>query len=107
MGLLEVSALQSEKVVISSPLSFDGSARRIWKITHTDNALVKWVLLIPVALMIVSMAWMFVLCWYMVMYGLFGLLFIPFRLMRRSSRKQKRDKLQHRELLQAIQHSKQ
>ena len=29
--------LKSEKVVISSPLSFSGSAKRIWKITDVDS----------------------------------------------------------------------
>lgn len=100
-----MSGLKSENVVISAPLSFSGSAQRIWKITYTGNKLFKWLILVPLALMIISTAWMIVFCWYFVIYGLFGILFIPYRLIRRSGRKQKRDKLRHQELLKAMNHS--
>lgn len=95
--------LPSDKVVLSAPLSFLGSAARIWKITKTDNTALKWLVLVPLALALIAAAWMFVACWYFVMYVLFGILFIPYRLLRRSARKQKRDKLRHHELLSAIQ----
>lgn len=49
---------------------------------------------------------MLVACWYFVMYVLFGILFIPYRLLRRGSRKNKRDKLRHREVLDAIEKQK-
>ena len=98
--------LRSENIVISSPFSFSGSAARIWKITRADNQLLKWLLLIPLALLLIIGAWTFVVCWYFVMYVLFGILFIPYRLIRRSSRKNKRDKLRHREVLAAIEQQK-
>ena len=93
--------LASEKVVVSAPFSFAGSAQRIWKITKVDNLIFK-LILVPLAIMLIIAAWMFVACWYFVMYVLFGILFIPYRLLRRSSRKNKRDKLRHREVLDAI-----
>ena len=52
-------------------------------------------------------AWMFVACWYFVIYVLFGLWFIPYRLLRRGSRKRKQEKLRHREVLDAIEQRKQ
>jgi uncharacterized membrane-anchored protein len=92
------SRLASEKVVISAPISFHGSAVRIWKITDTENTALKWLLAIPVALFLIFIAWNVVLYWYLV----FGILLVPYRLIRRSSRKNKRDSLRHRELLSAI-----
>lgn len=92
-----ISKKRSEDIVIAAPLSFTGSAERIWKIVQSDNIFVKMVLVI-VALIFVSMAWFFILLWYLI----FGILLVPYRLIRRSQRKQKRDKLRHRELLNAL-----
>lgn len=91
--------LKSEEVIVSAPFSFNGSALRIWKLTRkSDNPYIKWLLLVPIALMLVACAWAFVACWYL----LFGILVIPYRLIRRSSRKNKRDQLRHRELLEQL-----
>jgi Flp pilus assembly protein TadB len=98
--------LKSEKIVVSAPLSFAGSAQRIWKITNADNVWLKWLLFMPIALMLIAGAWTFVMCWYFIMYVVFGILFIPFRLWRRGARKNKRNELRHRELLEAIRDGK-
>lgn len=98
--------LASEKVVISAPTSFSGSAARIWKITNSDNTTLKWLLLVPLALCLILTAWFFVAMWYFIIFGLFGILVIPFRLLTRSGRNRKRNKLQHRELLEAIRDGK-
>ena len=95
--------LESEKVVISAPTSFSGSAARIWKITENDSAALKWLLLVPIALCLIFMAWSLVAVWYVIIFGLFGIFVIPFRLFTRSNRKRKRNELQHRELLDAVQ----
>ena len=89
--------LRSEQVVVSAPLSFAGSAKRIWKITDQENVAIKYALAI-VALSLIVFAWMFVAMWYCV----FGILLVPFRLLRRGSRKDKRQALQHREQLEAL-----
>ncbi len=86
----------SEKVIVSAPMSFSGSAARIWKITNTDNVILK-LLFMPLALVLIAMVWTLVFCWYMI----FGLWVVPYRLIRRSSRKSKRDNLRHRELLES------
>ena len=93
--------LKSEKIIISSPLSFIGLAKRIWKITDVDNPVMK-VLLSLVAAALILFAWVFVAFWYVLIYVVFGILFIPYRMLRRSSRKQKQAKLRHREVLEAI-----
>ena len=98
--------LASEKVIVSAPLSFSGSAQRIWKITDVENPIAKFALAM-IAIALIMGAWMFVLCWYFVMYVLFGVFFFIFRLFTRSRRKNKRDKLRHREVLNAIEQRKQ
>lgn len=90
--------LKSEDVVIQAPFSFVGSAKRIFKITKTDNVLLKWLLLVPIALILTLTAWVFITLWYLI----FGILVIPYRLIRRSQRKAKRDRLRHRELLDQL-----
>ncbi len=93
-----MNELKSEKIVVSAPLSFNGSALRIWKITRSENAYVKWSLLVPLALFLTFFAWCFIALWYMA----FGILLVPYRLIRRSSRKNKRDQLRHREILEQL-----
>lgn len=97
--------LASEKVVISAPFSFAGSAQRIWKMTDVDNPFLKFILAL-IAIVFIMFAWVFVACWYFVLYVLFGILFIPWRLLRRGSRKRKQERLRHREVLDAIQRQK-
>ena len=97
--------LASEKVIVSAPLSFSGSAQRIWKITDVENPIAKFALAL-IAITLIMCAWMFVLCWYFVMYILFGVFFLIFRLFTRGRRKDKRDKLRHREVLDAIEQRK-
>lgn len=101
-----MTQLASEKVTISSPLSFAGSSQRIWRITSTENVLVKLLLLVPIALCLIAAAWMFVIAWYILMYVIFGIFFIPFRFWRRGVRKNKRDQLRHQEVLETIRNNK-
>ena len=98
--------LASEKVVISAPFSFAGSAQRIWKMTDVENPFLKFILAL-IAIIFIMFAWVFVACWYFVLYMLFGILFIPWRLLRRGSRKRKQERLRHREVLDAIEKRKQ
>lgn len=88
--------LQSERVIIESPMSFTGSAKRIWRMTNVDNGGLR-LLAILVAVSLIVVAWTFVAAWYLV----FGIFLIPYRLLRRGARKRKRDELRHREVLQS------
>lgn len=95
-----MSKLQSESIVLASPLSFIGSAKRIWHITETGGVLK--IIAIPAAVVLIIFAWVIVSIWYVVIYIIFGILFIPYRLLRRSGRKQKQEKLRHRKIIGAV-----
>jgi hypothetical protein len=88
---------RSEQVVVSAPLSFAGSAQRIWRLTDQDAPALKYGL-IPVALVLIACAWTVVIFWYC----FFGLLLVPYRLIRRGNRKDKVRAMQHREQLEAL-----
>jgi ABC-type transport system involved in cytochrome bd biosynthesis fused ATPase/permease subunit len=79
-------------------MSFAGSAQRIWKLTKMSDATPALIALSITAVVLIGVAWAFVLGWYMV----FGLLLVPYRLIRRGQRKNKRDNMRHQELLQAM-----
>lgn len=104
--------LGSEAVIIEAPMSFTGSARRVWRVATwwvlrlMDNrdaywwgALLgtTWVCMVVVALVAIVLAWAVVAVWYFA----FGLLVVPWRLIRRGQRKRHAEELRHRELLNA------
>jgi Flp pilus assembly protein TadB len=71
----------------SSPLSFVGSTRRLlgWPGRKTGpTAIMAWTG-VAVALPCI---WLFLLGWYLVVFGLFGVITIPLRLLRRHQRKE-------------------
>lgn len=84
--------MSSSDIVIEAPFSFTGSAKRIWRLSN--NVILRILLLIPLT----GLVWGFVLLWYCT----FGLLLVPYRLIRKSQRKQKVDRLRHEELLKAV-----
>jgi hypothetical protein len=90
--------LKSEDVVVAAPLSYHGSAVRIWKLTRVHDHVAYKIALGICAVVLIVGAWVFVTAWYVV----FGLLLVPYRLIRRGARKRKREALQHREMLDAI-----
>lgn len=98
-SLANPSKMASEKVVIAAPLSFAGSAARIWKLVGLSAHPAARVGLALCAVTFIGLAWMFVACWYL----LFGIFLVPYRLIRRGQRKRKRQALQHREMISAIQ----
>ena len=89
--------LVSESYVVSAPLSFAGSAQRIWHITRNYES---WAYagFVALAILAVTLAWAAILCWYLT----FGLLLIPYRLVRRSQRKQRLTDLRHQEMMNRI-----
>jgi hypothetical protein len=88
--------LASEDVVVAAPMSFAGSAERLWKVTRSApaNAFASAAVYGGV-LLLVAVAWAVVLCWYFI----FGLWLVPYRLIRRGQRKRRREDLRHREML--------
>ena len=89
--------LRSEQVVLSSPMSFTGSAKRIWKLTDQEVVALHY-LLMPVCVTLIVLAWCIVAVWTI----FFGICLIPYRMFRRGSRKEKVRNLQHREQLEAL-----
>lgn len=88
---------RSEQIIVSAPMSFAGSAQRIWKITDQENDALKYSMML-LAVCLIGIAWMFVAAWYCT----FGLLLVPYRMIRRGNRKDKVRQLQHREQLEAL-----
>jgi membrane glycosyltransferase len=91
--------LKSETVVVSAPMSFHGSAARIWRVTNLSSNVLLRIVLGIFALYAIFFAWVAVACWY----AAFGILLIPYRVTRRGKRKQNVENLRHREILEAIQ----
>lgn len=88
--------LDSEEVVLSAPMSFTGSAQRLWKLTRSSPANV-WAsaAIYTGVILLIGVMWMAVLCWYFI----FGLWLVPYRLIRRGQRKRRMEELRHREML--------
>lgn len=93
--------LASEDVIINAPLSYAGSAQRIIRLRRRADGGGALVAVTVLAVLLIAMAWIFVTAWYMT----WGLLLVPYRLLRRGARKRKADALRHRELLGTIQGS--
>jgi Flp pilus assembly protein TadB len=105
--------LQSERVIVQAPLSFTGSTKRILRLTEPKRAFAlrtvaspwwKGTLLVLLDSLIVLAVGLFLLLMWgldVAWYVIFGILLVPYRLIRRSDRNRKRDALQHREMLDA------
>ncbi len=91
---------QSEDVIINAPMSFAGAAQRSFRlrrVTFNPSWLAN-VLMTTLAVMLTLLWWSLVACWYTA----FGLLLVPYRLLRRGSRKRKAEALRHREMMDAM-----
>lgn len=92
------------RVAVAAPMSFAGSTARTMNLLWHDR---------PVALKIAVSSWLIpvlLICWWaliVVWYVLFGILLVPYRLLRRGSRKRKREARMHGEMLDAIKQSQQ
>lgn len=82
----------SKKYVIQSPMSFTGSARRLW--LASENIIYR----LLVAFILMPLAWSVIALWYLA----FGVLVIPYRLFRRGQRKNKLAQLRHDEIVDEI-----
>ena len=75
------------KQTYASPMSFVGATKRIltWadKPRSTGLAVTVWASVI----LSLVLVWALLACWYVVIFGLFGIFTFPYRLIRRSQRK--------------------
>lgn len=83
--------LPSEQVILESPMSYTGAARRAWRWRRRS------ILLLPVALVVLAVRWALVTVWYVV----FGILVVPYRLIRRGRKHRQIAELRHREAMAA------
>jgi hypothetical protein len=82
--------MTSDRVILESPLSYTGSAKRIWRMRNRYLRLV-----------VLFLAWDFITCYYL-SFGV--LLFVPgviWRIWRRSVRREHQNSLRHLEMLAA------
>ena len=87
-------SIASERIVIAAPMSFVGSAQLVWR--AFDAPLLRW----TVGLTILLLWWWLIIGWYLC----FGLLLVPYRIVRRGQRKRRLEDARHSELLQATSH---
>jgi hypothetical protein len=86
--------LDSEQVHLHAPMSLTGAVERSWRLTSRTP---KWGWG-TIAILLIAVWWIAVVAWYLT----FGLLLIPYRLVRRGQRKRKMEELRHRETMGAI-----
>jgi hypothetical protein len=94
-----VERLASEDVVLAAPLSYTGSAQRIWSVTRISDRTEIVVPLVAAAILGTVGIWLLVTAWYLI----FGVFLVPYRIVRRGQRKRRLEELRHREQLAAIQ----
>jgi hypothetical protein len=82
-------------------MSYAGSAQRIMRIRRRAGGGWKLAAMTLLAILLVICAWTVVTAWYVT----WGLLLVPYRLLRRGARKRKAEAMRHRELMGTIQGS--
>jgi hypothetical protein len=87
--------LASANVVVAAPMSLAGSAQRIWHLTHHGRNAWATAGLMTAASLLITVAWAGVLVWYFT----FGLLLVPYRIVRRGQRKQRLGQIRHQEMM--------
>jgi len=89
--------LGSEQVILDAPMSFTGQTKRTLRFTRNHPATRWWsqVLATTGLVLWLTLAYCLILCWYLT----FGLFLVPYRLIRRSQRRDEQRRRQHAELL--------
>lgn len=85
---------KSETIVIQSPMSFVGSFYRAKRLVDGHEGFDRTVRYVLLGL-ILLVWWAAVIVWY----SIFGLLLVPYRLIRRGARKRNVERLRHQEML--------
>ncbi len=93
--------LASEDVIINAPMSYAGSAQRIFRLRRRAPDGWQLAAITFMAVLLLIVVWAIVTVWYFT----WGLFLVPYRLLRRGARKRKMEALRHRELMGTIQGS--
>lgn len=93
--------LASEDVIINAPMSYAGSAQRIFRLRRRAEGGGALATITALAILLILMVWIFVTVWYLI----WGIWLVPYRLLRRGARKRKAEALRHRELMGTIEGS--
>lgn len=93
--------LASEDVIINAPMSYAGSAQRIFRLRRRAGGGGQLAAITALAILLILIVWILVTAWYLI----WGLWLVPYRLLRRGARKRKAEALKHRELMGTIQGS--
>jgi hypothetical protein len=96
-----VTRLPSEDVILSAPMSYSGSAARIMRIRRRASSERQLTAYTALAVSLLVVVWACVTVWYL----MWGVLLIPYRLLRRAARKRKLEAMRHRELMGTIEGS--
>lgn len=101
--------VKSEDIIINAPMSFAGA----WQRTMRRRRYLRlpfgpaWMRALPMTLVVCPVVlvtwWAAVAVWYVC----FGVLLVPYRMLRRGTRKRKAEAARHREILSAIRDPKQ
>jgi uncharacterized membrane-anchored protein len=95
--------MEASRTVVAAPMSFAGSLGRTTNLLwHGRPPAVKVLAVLGVP-SILFVWWFAIVAWYLV----FGLILAPYRLVRRGSRKRKREGRMHQETLRAIREGQQ
>lgn len=89
----------SENVILSSPMSFTGSARRIMRHRPQDGSPARQIAATIALVLAVAVAWGVIAVWYTIMFSVWLLPTIVWRFHRRNVRREHAATLRHRELL--------
>jgi hypothetical protein len=93
---------KAARTVVAAPMSFAGSTGRTLNLLwHDKHPGIKYGLGLWAIPAILAAWWSAIVAWYFV----FGLFLAPYRLVRRGSRKRKREARMHNETLRAIRES--
>lgn len=101
MGGVE-KQLASERVIVASPMSMAGAWGRAMRLRDCGGpqaGTLERTIWTCVAVTIGTLWAVAALAWTILMFLVFGVFFIAYRLLRRSSRKRKAEQLRHRETL--------
>lgn len=91
--------MNNKQIIIEAPLSYTGSQKRIVRLWDaSDTPWIKWALLLPSIVLLLLSAWSFITAWYLC----WGIWLVPYRMVRRSSRKQKVEANRHAEMMAAM-----